>query len=566
MEVGQFTLVISLFQQLCVYLVIAWLLSRTPLFMPLTQVTRSLPYKLVCYLIFSAFCILGTYFGLRVENSIANTRAIGAVLGGMVGGPLVGLLVGFTGGVHRYSMGGFTALACMFSTVCEGLVGGLVHTYFVRQRRMEQLFNPWVVGTVALGCEVMQMAIILLVARPYEDALHLVRNIAAPMLIANSVGAAMFMAMILDKRAMLEKYSVAFSARALKIAERTMGVLDQGFTPDRCSQMARIIYEETGVGAVAITDRDTLLAFIGVGEDHHLPGTPITSPHTQRAISQNEVVYADGNLIPYSCTLHPNCKLGSSLVIPLRGEEGQVIGTITLYEPKRKLFSSMNRTLGEGIARLLSGQILSGKYNEQKRLLAESEIRLLQAQINPHFLFNALNTLSAVIRRDPEQARTLVQHLSTFFRKNLKRQSDEVTLGDELEHVEAYLHIEQVRFADRLRVSRQIPDALRECRVPAFSLQPVVENAVKHGISQLLGPGELTLQASAHDGCLLLQVSDNAGLYRPPSEKGGLGISIVDRRIKARYGASYGLDVYCEPEVLTRVSIRLPLEGEGWAN
>jgi len=77
-----------------------------------------------------------------------------------------------------------------------------------------------------------------------------------------------------------------------------------------------------------------------------------------------------------------------------------VIGTIKLYEPKRKLFSSMNRTLGEGIARLLEGQILSGKYNEQKRLLAQSEIKLLQAQINPHFLFNALNTLSAVIRRD----------------------------------------------------------------------------------------------------------------------------------------------------------------------
>ena len=558
MGMEQLALVASLFQQLCVYLVIAWLLSKTPLFMPLTQVTLSLPHKLVCYLIFSTFCILGTYFGLRIDNSIANTRAIGAVLGGIVGGPVVGLLVGLTGGLHRYSLGGFTALACMFSTVAEGLLGGLVHRHFVRRHRLDQLFSPLVVGSVALLAEVMQMALILLIARPLDDALHLVQNIAAPMLVANTIGSAMFMRMILDRRAMLEKYSVAFSARALKIAERTMGVLDRGFTPLNCSQMARILYEETGVGAVAITDRQQLLAFIGIGADHHLPGTPITSPHTFRAIERNEVVYADGNLIPYSCRLHPNCKLGSSLVIPLRGEEAQVIGTIKLYEPKRKLFSSMNRTLGEGIARLLEGQILSGKYNEQKRLLAQSEIKLLQAQINPHFLFNALNTLSAVIRRDPEQARTLVQHLSTFFRKNLKRQSDEVTLADELEHVQAYLYIEQARFADRLSVTLDIPGALLACRLPAFALQPLVENAIKHGIAQLLGPGELRLSAQADATTLTLQVCDNAGLYRPPQAGDGLGLSIVDRRIKARFGEAYGLSVTCEPECQTVVTLTLP--------
>ena len=235
MSLEQLALVTSLFQQLCVYLVIAWLLSKTPLFMPLTQVTLSLPHKLVCYLIFSTFCILGTYFGLRIENSIANTRAIGAVLGGIVGGPAVGLLVGLTGGLHRYSLGGFTALACMFSTVAEGLLGGLVHRHFVARRRLDRLFNPWMVAAVAFVAELMQMSIILLVARPLADAWHLVQNIALPMLVANTLGAAMFMGMILDRRAMLEKYSVAFSARALKIAERAMGVLDQGFTQQTCA-------------------------------------------------------------------------------------------------------------------------------------------------------------------------------------------------------------------------------------------------------------------------------------------------------------------------------------------
>lgn len=92
-----------------------------------------------------------------------------------------------------------------------------------------------------------------------------------------------------------------------------------------------------------------------------------------------------------------------------------MIGTIKLYEAKNRLFSSINRTLGEGIAQLLSAQILAGQYERQKALLTQSEIKLLHAQVNPHFLFNALNTLKAVIRRDSDQAGQLVQYLSTFF-------------------------------------------------------------------------------------------------------------------------------------------------------
>ncbi|WP_422775265.1 sensor histidine kinase, partial [Pseudomonas aeruginosa] len=197
----------------------------------------------------------------------------------------------------------------------------------------------------------------------------------------------------------------------------------------------------------------------------------------------NEVVYADGNQLSYCCSINPACKLGSTLVIPLRGENQRVIGTIKLYEPKSQLFSTINRTLGEGIASLLSAQIMAGQYERHKQLLAQSEIKLLHAQVNPHFLFNALNTLVAVIRRDGERACDLVQSLSTFFRKNLKRSDDEVSLADEIEHVNAYLQIEKARFADRLEIAVSLPEALLAVRLPAFSLQPIVENAIKHGTS-----------------------------------------------------------------------------------
>ncbi|AST70001.1 MULTISPECIES: sensor histidine kinase [Kosakonia] len=558
----EFNLVLLLLQQMCVFLVIAWLMSKTRLFIPLIQVTVRLPHKLLCYVTFSIFCILGTYFGLHIEDSIANTRAIGAVMGGLLGGPLVGGLVGLTGGLHRYSMGGMTALSCMFSTFIEGLLGGLVHSFLIKRGRTDRVFNPFTAGAVTCVAELLQMVIILLIARPFESALHLVQSIAAPMMVTNTVGAALFMRILLDKRAMFEKYTSAFSATALKVAASTEGILRQGFNEENSMRVAQVLYQELDIGAVAITDRERLLAFTGAGDDHHLPGRPISSVWTQRAIETGEVVYADGNEVPYRCSLHPQCKLGSTLVIPLRGENQRVVGTIKLYEAKNRLFSSINRTLGEGIAQLLSAQILAGQYERQKALLTQSEIKLLHAQVNPHFLFNALNTIKAVIRRDSDEAGLLVQYLSTFFRKNLKRPAEIVTLADEIEHVNAYLQIEKARFQARLQVRLEVPEALAHLHLPAFTLQPIVENAIKHGTSQLLGVGEITLRASQQAQHLVLDIEDNAGLYQPKNDAGGLGMSLVDKRLRARFGDECGISIACEPDLFTRITLRLPLEEE----
>ncbi|MEB8062294.1 sensor histidine kinase [Citrobacter braakii] len=556
----EFNLVLLLLQQMCVFLVIAWLMSKTRLFIPLMQVTIRLPHKLLCYVTFSIFCILGTYFGLHIDDSIANTRAIGAVMGGLLGGPVVGGLVGLTGGLHRYSMGGMTALSCMISTIVEGLLGGLVHSVLTRRGRTDKVFSPLTAGAITFVAELVQMLIILLIARPFDDAFRLVSNIAAPMMVTNTVGAALFMRILLDKRAMFEKYTSAFSATALKVAASTEGILRQGFNEVNSMKVAQVLYEELDIGAVAITDREKLLAFTGIGDDHHLPGKPISSSYTQRAIETGEVVYADGNEVPYRCSLHPQCKLGSTLVIPLRGENQRVMGTIKLYEAKNRLFSSINRTLGEGIAQLLSAQILAGQYERQKAMLTQSEIKLLHAQVNPHFLFNALNTIKAVIRRDSDQASQLVQYLSTFFRKNLKRPSEIVTLADEIEHVNAYLQIEKARFQSRLQVTLTVPDALSYQQLPAFTLQPIVENAIKHGTSQLLDTGEVSITARREGQYLMLDIEDNAGLYQPTSEASGLGMNLVDKRLRERFGDDFGISVACEPDRFTRITLRLPLE------
>jgi two-component system LytT family sensor kinase len=221
----------------------------------------------------------------------------------------------------------------------------------------------------------------------------------------------------------------------------------------------------------------------------------------------------------------------------------------------------MNRSLGEGLGALLSSQLLISRYQEQKSLLVLSELKLARAQVNPHFLFNALNTIIAILRRDADRSRELLIHLSNFFRKNLKRSSDVSTLAEELEHVGAYLEIEKARFEGRIVVETDVDPALVRLTMPAFTLQPLVENAFKHGLSGILGEGRVSIRARLRDGAVLVDVEDNAGAWKEPTDGAGLGMQIVDKRVKNLYGKGYGLSVVCTPNELTRVTLRLPAEG-----
>ncbi|MEZ8143286.1 MULTISPECIES: sensor histidine kinase [Enterovibrio] len=551
-------LVLSLLQQMCVYLVLAYMLSKTPIILPLLNISSRLSHRLICYVLFSGFCILGTYFGLQINDAIANTRAIGAVMGGLFGGPVVGFFVGLTGGIHRYTLGGFTDLACAISTTAEGLIGGLLHVYLVKRRRVSQLFNPAVVLGITFVAEIVQMTILLIVAKPFDQAYTLVSAIAAPMIIANSVGAALFMSILQDRKTIFEKYSATFSRRALTIAKRCVGILHSGFNNESATKIARIIYEETQVGAVAISDKEKILAFVGIGDDHHLPETKISSQSTLDAMSKDTIIYLDGAEHPYQCTLSPDCKLGSALIIPLRSGD-DVVGTIKLYERKHKLFSTINMSMAEGIAQLLSSQILFSGYLQQKSLLTQAEIKLLQAQVNPHFLFNALNTISAVVRRDPNKARELIQNLSQFFRSNLKQNINTVSLREELEHVNAYLSIEKARFTDRLHVDISIDDALLDIQIPSFTLQPLVENAIKHGISTLLEGGNVMVYSQAVPQGHAITVEDNAGCYQPPANNHqGLGLEIVTKRLENQFGRDSQLKIDSEHNQFTRMTFIIP--------
>jgi two-component system, LytTR family, sensor kinase len=559
-------LVIQLVEALSVFVVIFYLYCRSPAFRPLKPDWPRPRGKVRLYLVFTAITILGNYLGVPVVEgqAIVNARAVGATLAGLLGGPILGLLVGATAGLHRVTaLSGAAALPGAISTTLEGLIAGLVHLGM--KRRPERLMTPTVAALTTFVGEIIHMGIVGVLTQPHAQAIEIVRVIAIPMVIVNPIGSALFMAVLLERQREMDRVAASSSARALQVADRTLRLLARGISREAAGELAAIVKDQTGVGAVCVTDTERVLGWAGMGGDHHLPGNPIASPYTRQSIAENAVVFADGVHQAYDCTITPSCPLHSMVIAPLQ-VDGVVVGTVQLFEPRDRRFLNMNKSLGEGLAALLSSQLLIARYQEQKALLVMSELKLAHAQVNPHFLFNALNTIIAILRRDGDRARELLIHLSNFFRKNLKRSSDVSTLAEELEHVRAYLEIEKARFEGRITVETDVDPALLAVRMPAFTLQPLVENAFKHGLASMLADGRATIRAYRKDGTAIVEIEDNAGAWvepREPREKAGLGMSIVDKRVKNLYGESWGLSVTCVPSELTRVTVRLPLPSEG---
>jgi two-component system LytT family sensor kinase len=551
-------LALQLIEALSVFLVIFSLYCRSPAFRPLTRDWPRPRGKVRLYLVFSGIAILGNYLGVPVVQgqAIVNARAVGSTLAGLLGGPILGLLVGVTAGVHRITaLGGSAALAGAVATTVEGLLGGIVH--LALKGRPERLMTPRVAFATTFVGEIAHMGIVLLLTHPFAQAVAVVWAIAPPMIVANPVGAALFMLVLLERHREQDRVAAASSARALEVADRTLRLLARGISAEAAAELAAIVKERTGVGAVGVTDTERVLGWAGMGADHHLPGSPISSPYTRQSIAENAVVFADGVRQRYNCTVSGSCPLESVVIAPLQ-VDGVVVGTVQLFEPRDRRFLNMNKSLGEGLAALLSSQLLIARYQEQKSLLVMSELKLAHAQVNPHFLFNALNTIIAVLRRDADRARDLLIHLSNFFRKNLKRASDVSTLGEELEHVRAYLEIEKARFEGRIAVHTEVDPALLGVRMPAFTLQPLVENAFKHGLAAMLAGGRATIRAYRREGAAWIEIEDNGGAWVERTEHAGLGMQIVDKRLRNLLGEGWGLSVTCVPQELTRVTVRLP--------
>jgi LytS/YehU family sensor histidine kinase len=198
-------------------------------------------------------------------------------------------------------------------------------------------------------------------------------------------------------------------------------------------------------------------------------------------------------------------------------------------------------------------------------LQTEAELRALRSQLNPHFLFNTLHSLLALVRHDPRAAEEALEQFGDLLRYTLDTQNngEVVALGEELQFVDNYLALEALRLGDRLRLDVRIDEAVRDRRVPAFCLQPLVENAVRHAIAPRAAGGSLDLRVALEGDVLRLEVADDGPGARPADLENaeGLGLRLVRERLAAHYGDAAALDVVTRPGAGFRVTIRLPARG-----
>ena len=202
---------------------------------------------------------------------------------------------------------------------------------------------------------------------------------------------------------------------------------------------------------------------------------------------------------------------------------------------------------------------------EQRRLLVQARLDALTAQINPHFLFNTLNSIASLIRIDPETARQVIFRLSNILRRLLKKHENFTALSDEMAFIDDYLAIEVIRFgADKLKIVKEIEEQTLPLLVPSMLLQPIIENAIRHGLSPKVEGGVIRLRSTRHNGRLLLEVRDNgvgmpAGQIAQEQQGQGIGMRNVRERLRVLYGSEYTFQVESPSEGGTCIRIGVPL-------
>ena len=345
---------------------------------------------------------------------------------------------------------------------------------------------------------------------------------------------------------------------ALHAAVTTLPHLRRGLNSVTAERAVPHLRALTGAAAVALADTQRVLAIDGEGREQVRPGdllpgllglTPDDRPH----------------VVPRLVSSDPTCPLHSAALAPLRIGERRVGTLIAFYRATGRPSGAELRVLGEA-ASLVSAQVTLSVLEEQEERLAQAELRALRAQISPHFIYNALAAVAGYIHSRPEEARELLTDFAEFTRYLFRDARPYVILGDELEHVQRYLRLERARFQEGLDVAYDIAPEVLDAVVPMLSLQPLVENAVRHAIEPRRGSGHITISARAVGGDVELRVRDDGrGM---PAEQiplalagtgGGIGLSNVDKRLRASFGERYALRIDSAAGQGTEAIMTVPL-------
>ena len=351
---------------------------------------------------------------------------------------------------------------------------------------------------------------------------------------------------------------------ALHQASLAAPPLRQGLTPDAATRSARHLRALLGSAAVAVTDNEQLLAWEGAGAIHASTALELARPALEQGRPTVVSDLACGDV---------ECPVRSAVVAPLLLDD-RVVGSLAAYgtAPSAGLVTAVAE-----VARWVTGQLELAELDESRARLAEAQVRALRAQISPHFVFNALTAIASFVRTDPERARELLLDFADFTRYSSQTHGEFTTLAEELRSIDRYLLLEKARFGDRLQVVIRVAPEVLPVAVPYLFLQPLVENAVQHGLERGRGSGTVTVVAEDDGGQCRITVEDDgagsdpermraalAGSAEPGADgHRSIGLGNVDARLRAVYGDDHGLVVETAVGAGTKVTVRVPKFASG---
>lgn len=357
----------------------------------------------------------------------------------------------------------------------------------------------------------------------------------------------------------------------LNLASRMLACMDGGLKEESAQRICDMLLPETSAIAVAITDKQVILGYSGRGQETNPQDAPIRTAATHAVLDSGEMqVLFSSDAIGFP---DERRAINGAIVVPLT-MGAETVGTLKFYYPSARKINETQRSIAAGFGELLSTQLAATALEEQKRMVTSMELKALQSQINPHFLFNTINTIASFIRTDPAKARVLLREFAVFYRRTLEDASDLIPLAREVDQTERYLRFEMARFGeDRLQLTCSIPSQVSEMLVPAFMVQPLVENAVKHAMPAT-GCLHISICAEPQANDLVIRIiDDGVGMSEErranimeTSSQTGLGIAVrnIRDRIQGYFGAESFMRV--ESEEGSGTTITLFLKGGCFKN
>ncbi|MER3419669.1 MAG: sensor histidine kinase [Chloroflexota bacterium] len=383
------------------------------------------------------------------------------------------------------------------------------------------------------------------------------------LLTALAAGVVLYLAVTRGRRASQGR-EYAFS-EALALVNRTLPYLRRGLNLVTAARTAAVIHQYLAPAAVAIVGGSKVLAHVGAGADHHHEDAEPLTRLTREVLRTGRTVVARSRE-RIGCA-RPDCPLDSAVGAPLT-QRRQVVGCIVLFFPEGQSVTAGKAKMVSALAQVMSLQMELADLDRKTERLAKAELAALQAQISPHFVYNTLNTIASFIRTQPETARQLIIDFSDFLRQTFRQRGEFARFADELQYVNQYLSFEKARFGERLNVVYRVDPEVLSTVVPVLVLQPLVENAVRHGISRRVEPGRIVIVAEDRGTeCWICVDDDGPGmdaatvrqaLHGPRRDSFGIGLSNVNERLQSVYGPGHGLEIVSRPGGGTRVSFSVP--------